>query len=589
MAALDPDLELLLQYEPPQLTVRLLIDWSKDEVSLTAKGAKLLSPVEDDTALVEMPLGTVAKLRYDPDIGYMELLPHFVQELNVSRRVVKAPPQLGTGGFDGPTGKNVTIGIIDADLDVFHESLRNPDGTTRVTALWDMHAIGKTARIDGLRAPDGFGTGLSYSKADIDLALSKPVPGEAKQTRKRREKLSGNLRMLRGNGHGTGVASIAAGNGRSNIGPAQNIGIAPDADLAVVVVRSLSDWAIAMRFLRKVMQGKPGVINLSAGEHHGPHLPGGRVERWFTAFIDKSGIPLVKSAGNGGGSGGHATGVIKKDTAITLQVLVAPGAVQLAQQMRIQIWYGYGGGDPALAATIMPPGSALAYDIPYGGTCAAPPSLVKASNRKRPDHLGLSAIGLRIKPQPGVWTIRLNAPKDKDVTWHAWIAWSASSTRKVSFATAALVTDAASFTVPAAIPNMVTVASFTTKDQLGNPTPDHKIARYSAHGPAADGVTPVITIAAPGQRILAAGPPDPKANEPPPGRTDRYVLQNGTSFAAPHVTGMIALMLEKDPSLSPARIAEILRKRAPGETLDPNIWGSGRLDIKKVLNQMATA
>ncbi|RWO10996.1 MAG: hypothetical protein EOS07_07525 [Mesorhizobium sp.] len=588
MAALDPELELLLQYEPPQLAVRLLIDWSGTEADLVAKGVKLLAPVEDDTAMVELPLSVVAKLRGDPDIGYMELLPHFAPELNVSRGVVNAPPSLGTGGFDGPTGEGVTIGIIDADMDVFHESLRNPDGTSRVVALWDMHAISKTARIDGLRAPEGFRTGLAYSKSDIDLALSKPVTGEDKQTRKRREKLSGNLRMLRGNGHGTGVAGIAAGNGRSNSGAAANIGIAPDANLAVVVVRSLSDWAMAMRYLRRVMTGKPGVINLSAGEHHGPHLPGGRVERWFGAFIEKSGIPLVKSAGNGGGSGGHATDVIKKGKGVSLQVLVQPGATKLTQQMRIQIWYGYGGGDPALAATITPPGSTVAYDIPYGGTCAASPSVIKASNRKRPDHLGLSAIGLRIKPQPGLWTVRLTAPKDKDVRFHAWIAWSASSTGEVSFATTGLVTDAASFTVPAAIPNLITVASFTTKDQSGNPTPDHKIATYSAHGPAADGVTPVITIAAPGQRILTADPPDPTATDPPPGKTDRYVLKNGTSFAAPHVTGAIALMLEKEPLLTPAMIVAFLRKK-PDTTLDPHIWGAGRLDIKKVLAEIGTA
>lgn len=587
MAALDPDLELQLQYGAPQSLVQLLIDWTGGEDVLRAKGVKLLAPIEDGTAMVEMSLTRLAALRDDPDIGYMEMLPRFVQELDVSRQVVKAPAKLGTGGFDGPTGKGVLIGIIDGDIDVFHESLRNPDGTTRLVQLWDMRP-GKAARIDGLKPPAGYSTGLLYTKADIDLALSKPAQGEDKNVAERRNKLSGNLRMLRGKGHGTAVASIAAGNGRMAGGPGQNIGIAPDAKLIVVVIKRVFDFSVAMRFLRRLIQTKPGVINLSAGEHHGPHLPDARVERWFTTFIEKSGIPLVKSAGNGAGRGGHATGVIKKNTSVTLDLTVDPGAIQLTKDIGIQIWYGYGGGDPALAATITAPGG-KSYDIPYGGKCVAPASLLKANNRRRPDHLNLSAIGLRVSPKPGVWTIRMTAPKTKDVTWHAWINWTASRTTKVRFSTPALVNDATTYTLPAAAPDLIVVASFVTKDRAGKPSPAHQIAASSARGPAADGKTRVITLAAPGESILAAAPPDPDVIAPVPGKTDRYVLKAGTSFAAPHVTGAIALMLEKDPFLLPAEIAEILSKRDPGETLDVHTWGSGKLDIKKILIQQALA
>ncbi len=42
----------------------------------------------------------------------------------------------------------------------------------------------------------------------------------------------------------------------------------------------------------------------------------------------------------------------------------------------------------------------------------------------------------------------------------------------------------------------------------------------------------------------------------------RVVLQSGTSFAAPHVTGILALMLSVDPTLDPVRAIEILETTA---------------------------
>ncbi|MGR9265610.1 S8 family serine peptidase [Rhizobium leguminosarum] len=589
MAALDDDLELLLQHAPPQQRVQVLADWAGSDQALISKGVKLLAPIEDGTAVVELALATAATLKKDPDIGHMELLPGFGPELDVSRVVIKAPKAKAGGGFDGPTGKGVTVGVIDADFDVFHQSLRNSDGSTRFIALWDMHPAGKSAKIDNLAAPDGFVRGVLYSKGDIDLAFSAPTAGEGKQVAKRRQKLSGNLRMLRGRGHGSGVASIAAGNGRLSNGTSSgNIGIAPDAALAGVVMRSPHDWAMAMRFLRNILKGTPAVINLSAGEHHGPHLPGGRVERWFETFIDKSGIPLVKSAGNTGSIRGHTTGTVKKNASTVLQLVMEPGASSLTRNIRVQIWYGYGGGSPQLTATIAPPASRTAYSIPYDGDCNAPPSLIKASNRKRDGQLGLSCIVLWLQPKPGTWTVRLTAPKDADVKWHAWISWSDLYTGMVSFPAGGLVSDATTISVPAAVPNMVTVASFVTKGKDGTPTNDLKIAPGSSKGPAADGTSPAITIAAPGQYILAAEPPDPLSAEPPPGTTDRYDLNAGTSFAAPHVTGAIALMLEKNPTLTPKQILTILRTKESGDNLDENTWGAGRLDIERLLKLVPT-
>jgi serine protease AprX len=92
------------------------------------------------------------------------------------------------------------------------------------------------------------------------------------------------------------------------------------------------------------------------------------------------------------------------------------------------------------------------------------------------------------------------------------------------------------------------------------------LAEFSSRGPTADGrVKP--DLFAPGVRILTtkggAG----------------YKVASGTSFAAPFVAGVAALMLEANPNLQPARIKALLLKStekwAPGAK--SNEAGKGRL------------
>ena len=55
---------------------------------------------------------------------------------------------------------------------------------------------------------------------------------------------------------------------------------------------------------------------------------------------------------------------------------------------------------------------------------------------------------------------------------------------------------------------------------------------------------------------------------------------NGTSMACPHAAGVAALMLDKNPSLTPTDIARIIMTTAvdlgaPGKD---NVFGAGRID-----------
>src|SRR5262249_35132511 len=92
------------------------------------------------------------------------------------------------------------------------------------------------------------------------------------------------------------------------------------------------------------------------------------------------------------------------------------------------------------------------------------------------------------------------------------------------------------------------------------------LASYSSVGPTAapnlTGLKPHLTP--PGSVIISA-----RARSVPFGPDvvdDERVIMQGTSMAAPHVAGVIALMLEADPKLSPGDVRRIFAATARADS-----------------------
>jgi len=98
------------------------------------------------------------------------------------------------------------------------------------------------------------------------------------------------------------------------------------------------------------------------------------------------------------------------------------------------------------------------------------------------------------------------------------------------------------------------------------------IAGFSGRGPVGYGADMRIkpNIVAPGANILSTS------------RYEGYITMNGTSMATPHVAGTAALMLQADPSLTPARIKAIMGRTAVdlGEPGPDISYGAGRVDAR---------
>jgi serine protease AprX len=79
----------------------------------------------------------------------------------------------------------------------------------------------------------------------------------------------------------------------------------------------------------------------------------------------------------------------------------------------------------------------------------------------------------------------------------------------------------------------------------------------------------------------------------PPAFLPYYTTSRGTSFACPHVAGVVALMLEANPALTPAQVFKILRQTANPMPYEERVVGAGYVDahnaVRAVLGLSAVA
>jgi serine protease AprX len=131
-------------------------------------------------------------------------------------------------------------------------------------------------------------------------------------------------------------------------------------------------------------------------------------------------------------------------------------------------------------------------------------------------------------------------------------------------------------------------------------TGDDKVATYSSRGPTAFDLFAKPDLVAPGNRIVSLRVPGSHfdtilpdrrvAADPAFPEVVDYYEMSGTSMAAPIVAGTAALMLEQDPTLTPATIkARLMMSALKPRFGDPMLSGAGLLDIVEALRGTWTA
>jgi subtilisin family serine protease len=457
---------------------------------------------------------TVQALLMDPSvIAVEESRPVRGAEGEHSMRFIGVRNQQGVRHLD-ETGSHALIAVIDDGIDVLHQAFTDERGLTRVIGIWDQNDPAGPP-------PTGFDYGTFHNRQVIEGYLSAgAVPSQ----------LGRNV-----NGHGTHVASIAAGRA---VGTFEG-GVAPDAQLLVVVARPAESIGYskshldALAFINSVAEGLdlPVVVNVSQGMNAGGHDGQSTLEIGFDEFSKggrKPGRVIVKSAGNERNKNGHAEVSLKS---------MARERLEWHRQLttdwpfeRLELWWSSG---HALEFRLGSPGAAwspwvsatrpdIQGELSVGGLYAM--QLVKRHIDNGDSllrvELGSEATGVF----PGTWTLEIvSGDIEGSCIVHAWIE------RAGNFPSAFVnhAHEKMTVTIPGTARHVITVGATNSSVPI-------ELGAFSSYGPTRDG-REKPDVAAPGIDIHAATG----------GTTDEAREDSGTSVAAPHVAGAIALVLSR--------------------------------------------
>ena len=464
-----------------------------------------------------------------------------------------------------PDGTGVIVGIIDYGCDFVHDNFRKADDTTRLLFLWDQ-----SGGFDPNLTPTGFFHGREFDSAAIDAALLTPNPYDALGYTPAPAS------------HGTHVMDIAAGNGRATGHP----GVAPEADLIFVELgsggvgqaQSFGDSknlieAVEYIFSHATALGRPAVINLSVETHGGPHDGSTPAERWFDRLLDEPGRAIVIAAGNSRQDQSHTSGVVQPGTPHQITWTTEEND---PTKNELEIWYA---GQHRLEVSLITPGGQQFSGVPRGHSL---PLSVGGNeiisiihNEQTPDNDD-NQISILLDEWLfsngfyGDWQVELTAIGAEDVPFHGWIerddAKGAVSSRfavgdtNPSYTLGSISCGARTITVGSYIPNH----------------PNRNISGFSAEGPTRDDKQKP-EVSAPGQAISAA-----KA------RSNGSVSKSGTSMAAPHVTGLIALIMQAAGRLLTIdeirdAVLQSARRNPPSGVGWDGRYGAGRVDATAAL------
>jgi subtilisin family serine protease len=542
-----------------------------------------------DVVTARLPLDRVLALSESPGVRFVEGSYPARPALDASLPAIHADDVHTTYGYKGA---GILVAVYDSGIDFLHRDFRKADGTTRIKELWDQTAGS---------------AGTKWTKTQIDAAISVGGLGITQQDV---------------TGHGTHVTGIAAGNGRAtgNSQPSGRfVGVAPEADL--LIIKGGDDTYSSVDIIDGIVYaaeranawGQPVVVNLSLGGHLGPHDGTSNYEEAIDSFSG-TGRAVVVSAGNEGDDRIHSRRSLSAAAPTATVSFVVPTYTPEDDSendyTNFDIWYD---GTARLRLSVTSPNGRTygPWDTPASGINypsvqntadgAVDPILGGTPDERNSDReiqLELKDQNADDTPEPGTWTIHLELLEGFTATVDLWI-WDDTIGTDISGGTPDY-----SVSMPATSFDAITVGAFVTKwswtgqDASGdaitvgysstNRTGNY--ALFSSWGPTRDGrLKPELS--APGQGITSSASSaimDQFTTEPASYMLDPddvHYTSQGTSQAAPHVTGAVALLLEADPTLHTDQIRGNLMLSAqpypfaPAGSLPDNTWGYGKLDV----------
>ena len=561
--------------------------------------------LSDDVFSVRCPIESIDALSKSKEVDFIDAGVRLSPVLNTSVSETRA--DLVHDPIQGVpfTGDGVVVGIIDFGFDVRLDDFRNDNDTTRIECFWDQSLDRQATESH----PSGFNYGVEYSRADIDAALNSSNPLST-------------IRHEFGLGaHGTHVAGTAAGNGRSgdNVFPAGDyVGTAPEATIILVQPEltrpgntepftTFTDSASVADAVRYVFEkatelGMPCVINMSLGQNGGSHDGESLLERAIDDMLGVPGRSFVVAGGNEHIWRTHASGQLGQGTEQSLDWEIGSCAINNLHHTvpmgvadrtpnEMEIWYS--SQDEFSVRVIDPIGNTTQWLSPNEeqDSTLANGSRVYISSERFTVLNGDAQIYIEISPPfqqylpSGTWKVEIRGDSVRNGEFDAWIERDARARanrfRDQSFFLGADFDPVRTLGTPATGRRSIAVANYSHVNQMVNRSSGRGTTRDRREKPE---------IAAPGTGILASNSMGGEPNPDHPGTNfPMRTPMSGTSMAAPHVAGIVALLFEAQSDLTSEQIRKILIATTDPVTgsfaFEPD-WGFGRVDARAALDSI---
>lgn len=445
-------------------------------------------------------------------------------------------------------------------------------GESRIGVLWDQ-TVRDMQEGEGLPATY---YGTAFSREQINEALKSEDPYRVVPSRDM-------------DGHGTFMAGIAAGGADPN---QDFTGIAPEAELAVVKLKQTkpylrryfgvprdipayqeTDLIYALDYLFRYAEQKrrPLSVFIGLGSANGGHAGLTFLERYVNTVREKVGRVVSVPAGNEGNERLHYAGELKQyEDMEEVELNIAEGQ----ETAVVEFW-----GDAPTTFSIgliSPQGDQILRIPPRFGEeelvwLPIARSTVYVAYQLTEAYSGDEFIFIRIvNPTPGIWRILVYGGEGKQRTYNMWMPLRQFLRPDTYFLKP---NPENTVTVPG---NAELATTMTAYNHLNGSI----YAGAGRGGVLGLGTKPVLT--APGVSITG------------PGLQNNLIKGTGTSVAAAHSAGMMALFLQwniENYNLGVFYPRQIQNLFIKGAIRDPNveypnlIWGYGIMNINEVIEQ----
>ena len=544
------------------------------EEFIRSQGTDCIDFVNSTLAVVYVPLSTVTPFTYT-SYTY-SAVPKLYSLLDVTSMDAAGITPAGELPVLNNQGAGVIVGFVDTGINYTDSLFRNVDGSTRIIGIWDQtNNSDNSNNIENetVKPFSAFSAlyGTQYTAEEINLALNSDNPASIVPTRDE-------------NGHGTFLASIAAGNRDERAGFS---GAAPQASIAMVKLKPAKQYLRDFYLIQDgaeayqendIMMGvsylyflarkysMPLVVCIPLGTNMGSHMGMSRLGQYLNQVSLSNGSAVITAAGNETGARHHFRAVMDASTdEVTAELRVGEREAGFSMELWAENMGVYTVG------FISPTGEvAREISVPLRGentvSFLLEQTQITVYTQIADASAGSQFIFMRFEnPMSGIWRILIRNSLDIRETFHIWLPVRGFISDETYFLRPdpdTIITDPGNARYP------ITVTAY---DHTKNSIYIHASRGYSLSGR----IKP--DLAAPGVNILGASVS---------GR--RLTRMSGTSVSAAHLAGAAAILLNwgvlnaNYPYLNTPVLKSIFvrgAQRNPALTYPNREFGYGTLDL----------